>query len=415
VARGNLRLVNPEDDQPRKPARKQRRHKPDVIGSRVFERGGKWYIDRRWAGEGRVLLRDPSHPLWPDEGQLASGKAEAKQWASVFDQRRTAELEREAERRSGIFRFLSTGAEAFLAYREVRVSESTYSGDRTAVAHLLEEFGGTRDPASVTPHELDAFFGEFLRQGYKVRSVRNTCAHLIMFFDFLKVKPNPAGAVSLPAEQDGVIAPWSEEEKGRLRRAADELDANSEAPFRRRLVEFLLATGVRIQECAAAKWQDIDARRRVIEVAWQIARSSNKPVQTKGKKVRTAAILPDWWDHHRPESSGLIFPGANGRPIRYRTLYGYVRELLEHAELKREGEAGHQFRHTYSFDFLTLGGTIDQLQKSLGHKRVSTTQQYYDHFTTEHAAEAGVERIYGGKYKVGNASKSARRGPRRKP
>jgi integrase len=77
------------------------------------------------------------------------------------------------------------------------------------------------------------------------------------------------------------------------------------------------------------------------------------------------------------------------QPIPYRTLYSYVREILERAGLKRLGEAAHQFRHTYSFLFLDRGSTIGQLQKGLGHKKITTTQEYYDHFTSEHAALAG--------------------------
>lgn len=81
-------------------------------------------------------------------------------------------------------------------------------------------------------------------------------------------------------------------------------------------------------------------------------------------------------------------------------------DILEEAGLKRLGEAAHQFRHTYAFLFLERGGTMEQLQKCLGHGKITTTQEYYDHFTSEHAARAGVDSIYGGR-------SSRRRGPRR--
>jgi site-specific recombinase XerD len=114
--------------------------------------------------------------------------------------------------------------------------------------------------------------------------------------------------------------------------------------------------------------------------------------------------LQEWWEFHQDGAEGLIFSDEDGRSIRYRVIYDYVRAVLERAGVKRSGEAAYQFRHTYAYIFLDRGGSMDQLQKSLGHRRVSTTQEYYDHFTPDDAADAGVARIYG---------ESSRRGPRK--
>lgn len=35
---------------------------------------------------------------------------------------------------------------------------------------------------------------------------------------------------------------------------------------------------------------------------------------------------------------------------------------------------------------------MEQLQKALGHAKISTTQEYYDHFTSDHAARPACAR-----------------------
>ena len=55
----------------------------------------------------------------------------------------------------------------------------------------------------------------------------------------------------------------------------------------------------------------------------------------------------------------------------------------------------HTLRHTYARLFLELGGSLEQLQKSLGHQSIRTTEMDYEHFTHDAAADAARRRIYG--------------------
>jgi len=295
---------------------------------------------------------------------------------------------------------------AFLTHRKAQNAPSTTSGSRTAVTHLIELVGEEADPATVAENELQHLCDEFLGLGYRASSVRNLRNHLVAFFDWLEIVPNPARNLKIPENDQRNIAPWSAEDLKELREAADAIDDESPAgPSRRLLIEHLLAHGTRIQETAAALWEDIDPVAKTARVYRQIDRETGEARRTKGKKPRSTTVMPEWWTFHRNDATGLIFSVDGVRPIPYRTLYAYVCEVLERAGLKRRGEAAHQFRHTYAFMFLDRGGSISNLQKCLGHKRESTTIQYYDHFTSENAASAGVAQIYGN-------PRSIRRGPR---
>ena len=414
--RGHLKIVDSEaTSKPTEPMetataqkKSQRAHRPEELGSRVFKKksSGWYYGDFRWRDGGRQVLRDPEDPRWPEAGAKTSKKSEAERWAKTYDKRWKADLEEAEQRRTGKFRTLRLGVEAFLEHRKAQSAPSTYSGSRTALTHLGEAVGPEADPASITDAELQSVCDDFLNEGYKASSVWNTRNHWVKFFDFHKIEPNPARDLVIPKVDPNDVQPWDEEERERIREAASALDSDHDVKWQehRRLAEYLFSSGTRIQECAAADWQSIDPHSKTVRVTKQISRTTNRGKKTKGGDARTAVMLQEWWPLHETERSGLLFCNDLGKPIRYRKLYDHVVAVLERAGLKKPGEAAHQFRHTYAFLFLKRGGTMDQLSKSLGHKRVSTTQEYYDHFDTDHAAEAGVERIYG--------AESIRRGPR---
>jgi integrase len=362
-------------------------------------------MDLRKRGEGRPVLRDPSDP---ESGARTTDRTTAEAWAREYDRRWQKEQDKLHARRTGTHRRLEAAADAFLTHRRARRAPSTAAGSRTALVHLLEEFGPEINPSAITSDELQLLLDRFLAAGYEANTVRGMCAHLAVFFDYIKVSPNPAAQVKLPKETEPNAIAWNEEELARLRVAADALDMVSEnnTRFYRRLTEFMLATGLRIQEVAAARYEHFNEPGKTLRVATQISRSTNKERTTKGRKARSTTILPEWWEFHDADGTGLLFPSTNGGPIPYRKLYDHVVAVLLTAELKTPGQAAHQFRHSYAFLFLDRGGALDELSKCLGHKNVKITQKYYDHFTSDHAARSAADKFYG--------EGTKKRGPRKK-
>ena len=68
--------------------------------------------------------------------------------------------------------------------------------------------------------------------------------------------------------------------------------------------------------------------------------------------------------------------------------------FYEHAGIKEDGNGWHVWRHTYARLFLERGGTMEELQRSLGHASIKTTQDTYGHFSTDKAAALARGRIY---------------------
>lgn len=379
---------------------------PETSGSKIFLKRGFYHIDLRWRNGGRPVLRNPDAPGWPEGGERTQDEATAKAWASVYDSRWKKKQEEEQQRSTGTYHNLRLAVSDFLDGR-TGMAPSTQMGDRTALTHLMEAVGENCHPAEITEWDLKRMFNGFLKLEYKAGSLRSIRTHLNVFFDEIGVVPNPSRAVKLPKRLESQVQPWKDEKMQRIRSAADVLDQDPEreGPSRRQMVEFLFGTGVRCQELAAARWEDLDPHLRIVRVAEQMDRQTNKARNTKGKKPRLATVLPNWWEFHDTNATGRIFTADDGRPLRARKIYDYVCEILVEAGVKEVGEAVHHFRHTYARCFLESGGTLDELSICLGHDNIRTTQESYKHLTPEHAARTAALRIY-------TDSGSIRRGPR---
>jgi site-specific recombinase XerD len=387
----------------------QRAHDPASLGSRVYKDRKLYHGDFRWLGEGRPVLRNPSAAGWPEAGEATSCPETAAEWAKAYDTHYLTKRTEEEEKSTGIYRTIRSATDPFVRAR-TRQAEATGSASMTAMNHLAAAVGERSDPASVATKELSDYCGKLQDLGYKPSTVGTIISQWRVFFTDQKIKPNPARDLKAPKEEHFDKVAWVEEERERIVRAAAELDVEIPLPFPRvRLVAYLFATGARIQEAAAAQGTDINEATRVARISKQIARKSGKTKAPKSRKPRSVTVLQEWWDHHDSSPEGLLFPDESGAPVHYRKLYGFVREILETANLKKPGEAAHQFRHTYAYLFLVRGGTIYTLSKSLGHGRVSTTQAYYEHYSSEEAAVKGVDQIY-----FGDGRKFTRRGPRKR-
>jgi integrase len=68
--------------------------------------------------------------------------------------------------------------------------------------------------------------------------------------------------------------------------------------------------------------------------------------------------------------------------------------ILDLAGLNEDGVGYHSFRHTYARIFIESGGRFEELQKSLRHSSIVTTETLYGHFHEDVAAKLAGDRIY---------------------
>lgn len=374
---------------------KQREHKPHEIGPRLFRRG-RWYgADLRpWSGK-RVTLRNPKSPGWPDKGERTDVLEVAEKWrwhyvSELTDQSRRSLLGLPAKGRR-----LAQALDDWLEHREHTVDVRTWQASTSVANRLRETFGPHRSTATITTDELQQMFFALLREGYQRSTLSTERSHISTFFTWIGGE-NPVSGIVLPRPNKREIHTWTDAEMEKIRTAADAVDAQRRTPPRARLaVELAVATGMRQQELFAAPWRALDRERRTIRITRQLDRMG-KFKALKGKKSRTAVVLPSWWEWHDDAGDGLILAAAKG-VYDYRASDKLIQRILDTANLNGRGRGWHDFRRTFGRLFLegTRGSGMHLLQQSLGHSSIKTTEDAYGHLSHIGAADIGVGMIYG--------------------
>ena len=175
---------------------------------------------------------------------------------------------------------------------------------------------------------------------------------------WIAVAPGPA---STPKP---VQRPRDEDPK-KLRGAIEKLPARVKP-----LVMFIANTGCRPAEARLLEWSEVDAQihSKVLTLDKHKADRTGepRPIYLTGPAI---TIL-----NSQPRSSRWVFPNRNGKP------YGRtgIRSILR----RRGIRSIYSIRHTFAQWFLDHGGedggpgALEELQKLLGHKHLSTTQIY---------------------------------------
>lgn len=136
----------------------------------------------------------------------------------------------------------------------------------------------------------------------------------------------------------------------------------------RRAVYLMLYAGLRLEECAALLWRDIDLAEGCLYVR-----------DGKGGKMRLLSIhaalraeLEQVRYRVRPEWA--VAGAIEGRPISPKAL-AHIFEVW----LPSRGVVGihaHRLRHTFATEMLRAGAGLAEISEAMGHTDISTTQIY---------------------------------------
>lgn len=147
--------------------------------------------------------------------------------------------------------------------------------------------------------------------------------------------------------------------------------ASEQLPIRNRaLLLFLLSTGCRVSEVAGLTVQDIDFKKRKIDITG------------KGQKIRQiyfsdtcGLVLQDYLDKRSAKPTDPLFMNKFGNRLQVQG----IRKVLK----KVGGEAGliqsfhpHMCRHTFATNMLARGADLQFIADMLGHADLNTTRIY---------------------------------------
>ena len=222
-----------------------------------------------------------------------------------------------------------------------------------------------------------------------------------------QTRKNPAEGVALPnTERESKKQFLTPQETAKFIEKLDQCDLAD-------LFAFMIATGARVGEASAIRWEDVDLsvpNRPIVWIRGQLQRADKKLVYVKGTKTNKERCLPltpnvadriKALDQKRmqreaqrllenettkkptpaEDPDGIIFLNVEGRRLDRKHVLTRLHELCKEAGIPEISP--HKLRHTAATIFLAETGDLHGVQKMLGHSQVSLTSDLYGHATAE--------------------------------
>lgn len=151
------------------------------------------------------------------------------------------------------------------------------------------------------------------------------------------------------------------------------------------LARFLLATGMRLDEAATLRWDDVDLARKVATP------TDTKSGRARGVALNEAAVAVL---KGLKRDTEWVFPARKGKekPGPYKQASTNWQEAKARAQKSAQKEGWrytpfrlHDLRHIYAIDYLANGGNLYALQQQLGHSTIRQTEEYLQYLTPEEA------------------------------
>ncbi|WP_270629584.1 tyrosine-type recombinase/integrase [Ligilactobacillus salivarius] len=175
------------------------------------------------------------------------------------------------------------------------------------------------------------------------------------------------------------------------------------------LFRLLAYSGMRIGECLALTWHDLDYKNNTIAINKTLARTNNGiKIQTPKTKAsnrvisldnETIQVLKMWQLEQRKQllkvginamdSKQLIFSNGKNSFIIVPTVRLAIKQIVKKAGI--HSITTHGFRHTHATLLFASGLDIKQVQARLGHSNVQTTLNIYTHAMKEKQDKIGDE------------------------
>lgn len=135
------------------------------------------------------------------------------------------------------------------------------------------------------------------------------------------------------------------------------------------MIELTMNTGLRRGELFQIRWSDLSLSLSVLTIRGSISkngRSRSIPLNRRAVEVLRA------WSEQLGDTSGLVFPGEEGRA--FTTLKTAWTNLRDEAKLV--DFRWHDFRHTFASNLVIAGVSRDMVQDLLGHQDAKMTKRY---------------------------------------
>ena len=179
------------------------------------------------------------------------------------------------------------------------------------------------------------------------------------------------------------------------------------AAYYRPLASFLIGTGARISEGLDVRFRHLDVKQSVVRIYRQQGRRGDTSQPTKGKRFRSVQIGPrlsrlltelrddriagpdDWLFLCPRPRRGRYAGRTEATPPNRRTVHDWHEAAL--VDAGQRDMPLHALRHTAAAAWLATGHPLIFVQRQLGHRSITTTEEHYGHLESSFVREAASE------------------------
>ncbi|CAH2465064.1 site-specific integrase [Bacillus mycoides] len=356
------------------------------------KRNDKWEYRIRYKEMGKYKETSKGGFKTKKEAQLAAAKVEAKlaNGKSLANDNLTFN--------GFMYEWLNT-------YKKGSISQGTYIAYEKCVRlHILPVLGDLK-LTDLTRIKYQKFINDLLNKlSKKYVQLINSIMHNaleIAVYDFEILDKNPANRIKI-IEQKTLTK--KEEIKcydiDELSSFLDYISIKKEWSKYYSLFLFLSRTGLRIGECLALQWDNIDFEKKCLHVnKTLLSTQRNQPIKfgppkTKGS-IRTISIDNSTLLHLRKmkreqeknklklkkhyEDYHFIFTNEDGSTMVHSTIITFLKRTCKNGEFQYI--TLHGFRHTHAVHLLQSGANIKYVSERLGHSSIHMTANVYLHIT----------------------------------
>jgi integrase len=257
----------------------------------------------------------------------------------------------------------------------------TRAGYETAWRLRIEPRFGSMPVRRIKPSHVDDWVADVVEQGLSVSKITESLGVLKRVLDrvvrdrVIATNPCSLRTASLPKRSQMERPVLSPAEVEKLAQAM-----NHESD--RVLVRLLAFGGLRLNECFALQWSDVDLERKTLTVRQSVADVNGRlivgPTKTYAKRTITLpdalrAQLLNLKNSQSPDA--LVFPSRSGG---YRRYGNWRRDVWDPAcETSGVTARPHDLRATCASLLIDSGASPKDVQAHLGHESVETTMRWY--------------------------------------
>lgn len=271
----------------------------------------------------------------------------------------------------------------FMVTKEARRDRQTIDWYRARLKHWIEfAVEHKLQPRAVKSLELDKFFGQLKREGYKYNTRQGTLTALKAFFNWLLYKKrainlDPFVEFEPLTKERSVTSPIPLAFAYRMIREA-ELDVSPYGVRDAAIMRFLLTTGARREEVARLRLGEVSLEatpyallkgkfnhRRVAPLRPTTVTALRRWLMTRPSTADQALFVS-----LAPDPYGLIY-----HELRPTALNEIMIKWRKRAGLPKQSVSPHKWRHRFATELKRAGDPFS-LQVLMGHMDIATTMQY---------------------------------------